>query len=129
MDFNLKVGLKGVAEKLVTASDTAKAFGSGSIEVFATPLMIGLMEHSALNAVDDLLPDGFSTVGINVNVNHIAATPVGLKVKSEATLVEIDGKKLTFRVEAFDEKKMIGEGKHTRFIVDSQQFHHKVMGK
>ncbi len=129
MEFNLSVGLKGVAEKIVTERDTAKAFGSGSIDVFATPLMIGLMEHAALQAVDGMLPSGFSTVGIHVNINHLAATRVGLKVTSEATLIEIDGKKLTFRVEAFDENKRIGEGKHTRFIVDSEKFNNKVMSE
>ncbi len=129
MDFNIEVGIVGVSEKKVEHNDTAMAFGSGSIEVFATPLMIGLMENSALNAVDSKLPEGFSTVGINVNVDHIAATPVGMMVKSEATLIAIDGKKLTFKVEAFDEEKMIGKGTHTRFIVDSEKFNNKVNKK
>ncbi len=126
MDFNLSVGLKGLAKKVVAFEDTAKFFGSGSIEVFATPLMIGLMEHSALNAVDHLLPEGYSTVGINVTVDHLGATPIGFEVRSEATLVEIDGKKLTFTVEAYDEKKLIGKGTHTRFIVDFEKFNNKV---
>ncbi len=129
MNFNIEVGIVGVSEKKVEHKDTAMAFGSGSIEVFATPLMIGLMENSALNAVDNKLPEGFSTVGINVNVDHIAATPVGMMVKSEATLIAIDGKKLTFKVEAFDEEKMIGKGTHTRFIVDSEKFNNKVNKK
>ncbi len=126
MEFNFKEGIIGKSEKTVTIKDTAKMFGSGSIEVFATPLMIGLMENSALNCVDDLLPDGYSTVGINVTVDHIAATPVGDIVRSEATLIKIDGKKLTFNVEAFDTKQMIGKGTHTRYIVDVDKFNDKV---
>ncbi len=91
--------------------------------------MIALMENSALEAVDKLLPTGYSTVGINVSVDHLAATPIGLEVRSEATLIRVDGNKLIFKVEAHDEKKLIGKGTHTRFIVDSEKFNNRVKSK
>ncbi|WDV45537.1 thioesterase family protein [Clostridiaceae bacterium M8S5] len=122
----LKIGLKARAEMIVSEKDTAKSFGSGDIEVFASPLMIGLMENAALKAVDDKLGAEYSTVGINVNVDHISATPVGHNVYAEAILKEIDAKKLTFQVSAFDENKKIGEGTHTRYIVNIDKFTNKV---
>ncbi len=126
MEFNLNVGLKNKEEKTVTMNDTAKVFGSGAAEVFATPLMIGLMETASMNAVKELLPEGFSTVGISVNVRHISATAVGKKVWAEAELVEIDRKRLVFKVDAYDEDKKIGEGTHERFIVDEKKFMDKL---
>lgn len=126
---NLKVGLKAKIEMVVTENDTAAKFGSGDINVFASPVMIGLMENASLSAVDHVLGEEYSTVGINVNVNHISATPVGEKVYAVATLVEIDAKKLLFKVEAFDESKKIGEGTHTRFIVNKEKFFSKINNK
>lgn len=122
MEFNLKEGLEAVIEKVVTEDDTAAKFGSGDVHVFATPMMIGLMEHAALKAVDNKLGEGFATVGIHVDIKHLAATPVGIKVTAKAKLVKIDGKKLYFEVEAYDEKKKIGEGKHTRYIINVEEF-------
>lgn len=122
MDFNLKVGLKGQVEKVVEETDTALHFGSGDIRVFATPMMVGIMENSALVCVDEILPKEFSTVGAHISVSHIAATPVGMKVTAEAELIEIDNKKLVFNVVAYDEKEKIGEGQHTRYIVNIEKF-------
>ena len=122
MDIALNIGLKYKEEKTVTMNDTAKVFGSGAAEVFATPMMIGLMEAAAMNAVKSHLPEGHSTVGISVNIRHISATSVGKKVWAVAELVETDRKRLVFKVEAFDEDKKIGEGKHERFIIDEQKF-------
>ena len=122
MEFNLKNGLKHTEEKIVTMNDTAKVFGSGAAEVFATPMMIGLMEGASMNCVRDYLPEGYSTVGISVNIKHISATAVGKKVWADAELIEIDKKRLVFRVEAFDEDKKIGEGTHERFIIDEKKF-------
>ncbi|MCT4633299.1 MAG: thioesterase family protein [Firmicutes bacterium] len=122
MDFNLKLGLRGHVEKIVEETDTAVAFGSGDIHVFATPMMVGIMENSALVCVDEILPKDYSTVGSHISVSHIAATPVGMKVTAEAELVEIDNKKLVFKVVAFDEKEKIGEGSHTRYIVNVPKF-------
>lgn len=122
MEFNLNIGLKGKTEKKVTMNDTAKVFGSGAAEVFATPMMIGLMEGAAMNAVKDYLPEGFSTVGISVNIKHMSATAIGKFVYAEAELTEIDRKRLVFRVDAYDEDKKIGEGFHERFIIDEKKF-------
>ncbi|WP_066500793.1 thioesterase family protein [Abyssisolibacter fermentans] len=126
MFSNLKIGLEARVEKIVTDKDTAAEFGSGDIYVFASPVMIGLMENASLNAVDKELGNEYSTVGINVNVNHISATPVGQKVYAVAKLIEIDGKKLCFKVEAYDENKKIGEGTHTRYIVNIEKFLNKI---
>lgn len=122
MEFNLNEGLKHIEKKTVTMNDTASVFGSGAAEVFATPMMIGLMEAASMNAVKNYLPEGYSTVGISVNIKHTGATAVGKVVWAEAELIEIDRKRLVFKVEAFDEDKKIGEGTHERFIIDEQKF-------
>ena len=122
MEFNLNTGLKYKEEKTVAMSDTASVFGSGAAEVFATPMMIGLMEGAAMNAVKSYLPSGFSTVGTSVNIRHLSATAVGKKVWAEAELIEIDRKRLVFKVDAYDEDKKIGEGTHERFIIDEAKF-------
>lgn len=129
MEFNLKVGLEGIAEKIVTENDTAAKFGSGDVHVFATPMMIGLMENAALNAVDKELGEGYATVGIHVDIKHLGATPVGMKVKGIAKLTKIDGKKLYFDVEAYDEEKLIGKGTHTRYIINVKEFFEKINKK
>lgn len=122
MEFSLREGLEASVEKVVTEEDTAAKFGSGNIQVFATPMMIGLMENSALKAVDDELGDEYATVGIHVDIKHLAATPVGMKVKAKAKLIKIQGKKLHFEVEAYDEKNKIGEGTHIRYIINIDEF-------
>lgn len=129
MDFNLNVGLTGEVGEYVTSENTAKKFGSGSVEVYATPAMIGLIEHAALSAVDPLLPPGFSTVGISLNVKHLSATPMGFSVTATAELIEVDGRRLVFKVEAFDDVEKIGEGEHQRFIVQLDKFMAKCKGK
>jgi fluoroacetyl-CoA thioesterase len=122
MELNLSIGLKYKEEKTVKMEDTAKIFGSGAAEVFATPMMIGLMEAASMNCVKDYLPEGHSTVGTLVNVKHISATRVGKKVWTEAELIEIDRRRLVFKVTAYDEDKQIGEGTHERFIIDEEKF-------
>lgn len=122
MNFNLKVGMTAQVERTVGEADTAVRFGSGEVRVFATPMMVALMENAALNAVDPKLGEGFATVGLSLNVKHMAATPVGMKVSARAELVSIEGKKLTFRVEAYDEQEMIGEGIHERYIIELSKF-------
>lgn len=122
MEFNLKVGLKATVEQRVEEKDTAASFGSGMVLVYATPMMVGLMENASLKAVDPYLPEGFATVGTHLNVKHLAATPVGMQVRAEAELIEVEGKKLKFKIEAFDEKEKIGEGDHSRYIIQVDKF-------
>jgi predicted thioesterase len=129
MDYNLKIGMKAEIEQEVMQEHTAMAFGSGGVKVLATPMMIGLMEKAALTSVDDNLGEGFSTVGTIVNVSHMAATPVGMKVRAVAKLTNIEGRKLTFDIEAFDEKEKIGEGTHERYIIELAKFLRRVEGK
>lgn len=122
MDMNVKVGLVGEREDLVSDQNTAMAYGSGGVAVYATPAMIGLMENASLTAVDPILPEGMATVGTELSIKHLAATPVGMKVRARAVLEEVDGKRLLFKVEAFDEKEKIGEGTHERYIINLAKF-------
>lgn len=124
----LKIGLTFETKRIVEEADTAAKFGSGGIYVFATPMMIGIMENAAMNCVAKELEDGESTVGIHVDVKHSAATPMGMEVRAVAELIEIDGKKLRFKVEAFDEKGKIGEGTHDRFIINVDKFMKRLEG-
>lgn len=117
-----------VKEK-VTEDMTAAAVGSGDLRVLATPAMTALMEKAALGCAKSGLDGKDSTVGISLNVRHIAPTPVGMEVTCRAALVQIDSRKLTFSLEAFDEKEKIGEGTHERFIVNSEKFQNKCDGK
>mgnify|MGYP000867233465 CR=1 FL=1 len=126
MEFNIKEGMSSINEIYVTENDTASRLGSGDLDVFATPSMIALMENTSKNVVEASLPEGYSTVGIEVSVKHIKATPLGMKVKCQAVLEKVDGKKLTFKVEAWDEKGKIGEGSHERFIINVESFMNKI---
>lgn len=127
--INLKVGLMASIEGVVTEKLTAEEVGSGDLKVYATPSMISLMERAALSAVSMYLPEGYTTVGTAVNIKHMAATPVGMKVKGVAELVQAEGKKLKFKVEAFDGTEKIGEGEHERYIVECSKFIDRVYGK
>ncbi len=125
----LQPGLKGSTEILVGTRDTAPHVGSGKIKVLATPVMVGLMEEAALNAVEGLLPEGHQTVGIRLEISHVAATPVGMRVRAHAELIKVDGRKLTFRVSAEDEKEPIGEGVHERIVVNVARFDKRTQEK
>ncbi|MBI9032957.1 MAG: thioesterase family protein [Bacteroidales bacterium] len=122
MNVNIKPGISKEIEKTVEMKDTATAYGSGLVEVFATPAMIALMENTAMEAVRDSLPTGYNTVGSQVNVSHIKATPVGGKVLCSAKLIEINDRQLLFEVEAKDEHGKIGFGNHTRVIINTEKF-------
>ena len=118
----LKPGLTGTAETVVRETNTALAMGSGSLHVFATPSMIALMEQAACNAVAACLDDESTSVGTLVNITHDAATGMGKKVTTTATLTAVEGRKLVFEITAADEDKQIGKGTHERFIVNKEKF-------
>ena len=120
--MKLEIGIKGEASTIVVHDNTAAAVGAGGVEAFATPMMISLMENAAWGAVVHGLDAGDVTVGTRVNVQHLAATPVGQQVRAIAELIEIDGRRLVFKVEAYDEQRKIGEGQHERFIVNLEKF-------
>lgn len=122
-------GLVGQIEMVVREENTARHLGSGNVAVLATPEMVRLMERAAVAAVDHLLPDGYRTVGAAVNVRHLAATPLGMRVRAQAELTAVEGRKLTFRVEADDEVDRIGEGEHERVIIDVGRFKERVEEK
>ncbi len=122
----IEPGLTGHAEMVVGTSDTAPRIGSGHIPVLATPKMITLIEEAALAAVEHLLPEGKQSLGTHLDVTHIAATPVGMTVKAEAKLIEVEGRKLLFAVEARDEMDLIGEGRHERVVVTASSFQKRV---
>lgn len=118
----LEIGMLGERETTVTVENTAAAFGCGSLEVFSTPAMIALMEGAAVACVDEALEPGQTTVGTLVEIRHQAATPVGMTIKAQAHLTEVKGRKLVFEITASDDKEVIGEGRHERYIVDAQRF-------
>ena len=118
----IEKGLSYSVSTLVDAPKTAKAMGSGDMDVFATPAMVALMENAAMQAVAAVLPEGSATVGTLINVQHMRATPLGEIVTAQATLVEVDGRRLLFEVSASDAKGAIGGGTHERFVVDRERF-------
>lgn len=126
MDFQIPVGVRGKEEVVVAFENTAARYGSGLVEVFATPAMVALMEKTCLNSVLPYLPEGFGTVGVKVDVAHTKATPVGMKVTCESTLLEVDRRRLVFELAARDEKGEIGKGRHERFIIDTKKFMEKL---
>ena len=127
--IRIQPGLRADTEILVGSRDTAHHVGSGKIKVLATPVMIMLLEEAALNAVEDLLPPGYQTVGTRLDISHTAATPVGLRVTAHAELIAVDGRKLTFRVWAEDEIEVIGEGTHERIVVEVERFDRRTRAK
>ena len=118
-------GLTNSETLLVRHEDTAAVYGSGALEVFATPAMIALMEKTCLESVSDKIGEGNTTVGISVNIKHLKASPVGALIRCDATLIEVDRRRLVFEVKCFEGETLIGEGIHERFVVDSEKF----MGK
>ena len=118
----LQIGLSHTSTTTVNNTNTARTYGSGGLDVFATPAMIGLMENAAMTAVENDLPEGSSTVGAHISTSHIKPSKLGSTIKATAVLEEIDGRKLTFKVSASDDEGLIGEGIHVRYIVDIERF-------
>ena len=122
MEYDMLKGLCHSELLVVEHKDTAAVYGSGSLEVFATPAMIALMEKTCLESVNDKIGEGNTTVGIAVNIKHLKASPVDATIRCEAKLVEVDRRRLVFEVKCFEGETLIGEGIHERFIVDSEKF-------
>ena len=125
----ITTGMSYTVETVVTETNTARAVGSGQVDVFSTPMMIAQMELAASRCIESALEAGQVSVGGHLNVSHSAATPIGMSVKTTATVTDVDGIKVTFTVRAEDEKGPIGEGNHLRFIVDEQRFTDKANKK
>lgn len=118
----MEIGLKHESTTVVSAANTAATLGSGDMDVYATPAMVALMENAAMLAVKNHLPEGSATVGTQINTSHLKASPLGATITASAELTAVDGRRLTFAVKAWDEKGIIGEGSHTRFVVDRERF-------
>ena len=125
----LQPGLAGRAELIVGEQHTAPRVGSGLVHVLATPVMINLFEAAALDAVDQYLPAGYQSLGTVLNVRHIAATPVGMKVVAEARVVRIEKRTVYLEVTAKDERELIGDGLHERVVVNVEKFDQRVARK
>jgi predicted thioesterase len=125
----LQIGLTGEAQLVVGREHTAPHVGSGKVPVLATPVMVNLMEAAALAAAERFLAPGHQSLGTHLDVRHIAATPVGMRVQARAELVAIEGRNLRFRVEARDERELIGDGVHVRVIVNVERFDQRVQRK
>jgi fluoroacetyl-CoA thioesterase len=125
----LKPGLTGSASIVVGEEHTAPRVGSGRVHVLATPVMINLMEAAALDAIEALLPEGHQSLGTQLNVGHYAATPVGMGLRATAVVTRVDGRNVEFRVEAFDDKERVGDGTHTRVVVNVERFDQRVQRK
>jgi len=125
----LQIGLTGTAQLLVGVEHTAPSIGSGKVPVLGTPVMINVIEAAALAAVEHLLPAGHQSLGIHLDVRHFAATPIGMNVTATAELTAVDGRTLSFRVEAHDDKGPIGGGSHQRVVVNVARFDERVQKK
>ena len=129
MEFKLVIGMTAECTAVVTEKNTAAAVGSGSLDVYATPAMVALMEQAAAELVDKALDKEWTSVGTSLQIEHIAPTPLGMRVKARVRLTEVEGRRLSFSVEAFDEQEQIGRGQHQRVIVRRSSFMQKAAGK
>jgi predicted thioesterase len=125
----IKIGLRGELGEVVTRELTASALGSGLVPALATPAMIALMEGASVNAIREYLEAGETSVGVEVNVKHLAATPVGMRVRVRSEVLSAEKRRVTFRVEAWDSKEKIGEGTHVRAVVDEAWFEERIAQK
>ncbi len=127
--MEIQIGMKGEARTVAEREDTALEIGSGSLLVYATPCMVALMEGAACAAIDAAVSEEKTSVGTFLEINHIAATPVGLEVWAEAEVIAVDGSVITFQVTAYDEAGKIGEGTHKRALINTQRFLDKTYAK
>jgi len=125
----LELGMSGEVNRVVTDQDTAARLGSGLVEAYSTPSMVALMEGASVAAIQAHLREGQTSVGIEVAVKHLAATPVGMRVRARASLLEINGDRLKFQVDAWDDKEKIGEGLHVRAVLDAARFDQRLKRK
>lgn len=125
----LTVGISNELSKIVTKETTAAVLGSGMLDVYATPAMVALMEETCMKSVQGELEAGCGTVGTGLTIHHVSATPVGMHVRCVSKLVEVDGRRLVFDVQAFDEAGLIGQGTHERFIIENEKFFSKAQSK
>lgn len=129
MEITIPQGIENELTKLVTEDDSASNCGSGLLPVFATPALVAFMEQTAHTSIGHLLPEGSTSVGAEINVKHLKATPLGMQVRCHSKLVEAEGRRLVFHIEAYDEVAKIGEAVHIRYIVDSMRFMDKLSQK
>ena len=127
--MEIKPGARGMAELVVGDEHTAPSIGSGKVRVLATPVMINLIEAAALKAIEHLLDPGYQSLGTHLDVHHVAATPVGMKARATAVVTKVDGRTVTFKVEARDESDLIGHGTHERVVVNVAKFDQRVQKK
>lgn len=127
--MEITIGMKGEVSTDVEKMDTALEVGSGSLLVYATPCMVALMEGAACEAIEEALPEGKTSVGTELSIKHISATPVGMTVRAEAEVTAVEGNAIFFSVTAYDEAGKIGEGTHQRYIVSTQRFLDKTYDK
>lgn len=127
--MEITVGMKGQVSTEVERADTAAEVGSGSLLVYATPCMVALMEGAACEALAEAVPEGKTTVGTELNIQHLSATPVGMEVRAEAEVIAVEGSVITFAVSAYDEAGKIGEGTHKRVMITEQKFLERTYNK
>lgn len=125
----LQPGIKAEKSLTVTDANTAKTMGSGTLDVFATPAMVALIEQTAYTSIESELEPGWGSVGTSLNIQHLSATPVGMTVTATTELVEVDRRRLVFHAEVYDEKGLVGKGTHERFLVENKKFQAKADAK
>jgi predicted thioesterase len=122
VDNMLKKDLSAEKRMIVSEKDTARSYGSGDVDVLATPVMIAMMENAAVACLEGILDEGHISVGTGIDIKHMAASPVGVEIVARATICSVDGRLLVFHVEAWDNIEKVGEGRHTRFLVEEARF-------
>lgn len=126
---DIKPGMVGEADETVSTARTASYYASGLVSAYGTPALVALMENASVAAIQKYLPSGQTSVGTEVRIKHLAATPVGMHAHARSTVTAVDGRRVTFQVEAWDDREKIGEGTHTRVVVDEARFNERLEKK